>query len=166
MNSGFCSQIITVEGVRLHSRIGDDHDDQPVILRVSVGRRCLARGCAPAHAGMSTTISDMHGDSDTPAGYDGRALAEERRVLGRCAEDLAADGAQGRRRGCHAGRREEPGRAKVGEMAQMVATDVKATMQPDRCAFPPEEAPDAVIKQTLAMAARIHSARTQQGDTK
>jgi hypothetical protein len=112
---------------------------------------------ARAHAGMSTTIPDMRGDRDTLAGYDGRALAEERRVLGRCAVDLAADGAQGHRRGCRAGRREGPGRAKVGEMAQMVATDVKATMQPDRCAFLPEEAPDAVIKQTLAMAARIHS---------
>jgi pimeloyl-ACP methyl ester carboxylesterase len=47
--------------------------------------------------------------------------------------------------------------AKVGETVRMVAAHVEAAVQPDCGHFLPEEAPDAVIKQILAMAARTRS---------
>jgi hypothetical protein len=42
-------------------------------------------------------------------------------------------------------------------MVRMVATHVEATVQPDCGRFLPEEAPDVVTKQVLAMAARTRS---------
>jgi hypothetical protein len=59
MISGFCSLTIRVEGVRLHSRIGGDHGDQPVILwHGFLSTRYAWREVAPAlaHAGMSIMI--------------------------------------------------------------------------------------------------------------
>jgi pimeloyl-ACP methyl ester carboxylesterase len=47
--------------------------------------------------------------------------------------------------------------AKVGETVRVVASHVEAAVQPDCGHFLPEEAPDAVIKQILAIAARTRS---------
>jgi pimeloyl-ACP methyl ester carboxylesterase len=89
MISGFRSETITIEGVRLHYRIGGDPGGQPVILWHGFLSTSYAwREVAPAlaRAGMSVMIPDMrgYGDSDKPAGddgYDARALAEECRAL-------------------------------------------------------------------------------------
>jgi pimeloyl-ACP methyl ester carboxylesterase len=89
MISGFRSETITVEGGRLHYRIGGDPDGQPVILWhgfLSTGYAWREVAPALARAGMSVMILDMrgYGDSDKPAGDDGynaRALAEECRSL-------------------------------------------------------------------------------------
>lgn len=47
--------------------------------------------------------------------------------------------------------------AKVGEMVKMVATDVRAMTLPGCGHFMPEECPEAVIEQVLAMAKRVQA---------
>ncbi|HEY0204362.1 MAG TPA: alpha/beta hydrolase [Acetobacteraceae bacterium] len=85
----FRSEIVTVDGVRLHYWIGGDPAGQPVILWhgfLSTGYAWRHVAPALAQAGMAVLIPDMrgYGDSDKPSGtegYDARALAEECRAL-------------------------------------------------------------------------------------
>jgi pimeloyl-ACP methyl ester carboxylesterase len=77
MISGFRSNTVGIEGVRLHYWVGGDPDGQPDILW---------HGFLFVGAGLSVMVPDMRGcgDSDKPDGndgYDARALAEECRSL-------------------------------------------------------------------------------------
>jgi len=87
--SGFRSETIAVDGVRLHYWIGGDPGGQPVILwHGFLGSGYTWRRVAPmlADSGLSVLVPDMrgYGRSDKPGeidGYDARALAEECRSL-------------------------------------------------------------------------------------
>lgn len=87
--TGFRSAFVTVEGVRLHYRLGGDPQGPPVILWHGFLSTSYAwRDVAPAlaEAGMAVLVPDMRGfgDSDKPVGndgYDARSLAEECRAL-------------------------------------------------------------------------------------
>ena len=87
--SGFRSDTVTVDGVRLHYWVGGRPDGQPVILWhgfLSTGYAWREVAPALASAGLSVLVPDMrgYGDSDKPEGddgYDARALAEECRSL-------------------------------------------------------------------------------------
>jgi len=87
--SGFQSETVRVDGVRLHYWRGGDPNGAPVVLWHGFLSTAYAwRHVAPAlaAAGLSVIIPDMRGfgDSDKPAGdegYDARALAEEARAL-------------------------------------------------------------------------------------
>ena len=87
--SGFRSETVAVNGVRLHYWLGGDPDGQPVMLWhgfLSTGYAWRAVAPALAAAGMAVLVPDMRGfgDSDKPSGadgYDARALAEEGRAL-------------------------------------------------------------------------------------
>jgi pimeloyl-ACP methyl ester carboxylesterase len=87
--SGFRSDTVTMDGVRLHYWVGGQPDGQPVILWHGFLSTSYAwREVAPAlaSAGLSVLVPDMrgYGDSDKPEGddgYDARALAEECRSL-------------------------------------------------------------------------------------
>ena len=84
---GFRSETVTLDGVRLHYRIGGDPDGQPVVLihgflGTSYAWRDVATGLAAR--GLAVLVPDMrgYGDSDKPEGedgYDARALAGELR---------------------------------------------------------------------------------------
>ncbi|OLV16243.1 alpha/beta fold hydrolase [Deinococcus marmoris] len=86
---GFPSQTATVDGVRLHYRLGGNPSGAPVLLwhgflgTSYTWRKVMA---LLAEAGYAVLAPDMrgYGDSDKPAeteGYDGQALAEEFRTL-------------------------------------------------------------------------------------
>lgn len=87
--AGFRSEIVSINGVKLHALIGGNPDGQPVILWHGFLSTSHAwREVAPslADAGMAVLVPDMrgYGDSDKPpgvAGYDARALSEEMRAL-------------------------------------------------------------------------------------
>jgi pimeloyl-ACP methyl ester carboxylesterase len=87
--SGFRSEIVTVDGIRVHYWRGGDAGGRPVILWhgfLSTGYAWREVAPALAGAGLSVLIPDMrgYGDSDKPegnVGYDARALAEECRAL-------------------------------------------------------------------------------------
>lgn len=87
--AGFTSEFATVNGVRLHYRLGGDPAGPPLLLwHGFVGTSYIYRHVATAlaEAGCAVLVPDMrgYGDSDKPAGtegYDGRALAEEFRAL-------------------------------------------------------------------------------------
>jgi len=86
---GFRSAFATVDGVRLHYRIGGNSKGRPVILWHGFLSTSYAwRDVAPAlaQAGYAVLVPDMRGfgDSDKPtgnSGYDARSLAEECRSL-------------------------------------------------------------------------------------
>ena len=79
----------SVGGVRLHYLIGGNPNGPPVLLwHGFLSTCCEWRKVMPAltDAGLAVLVPDMrgYGDSDKPAGikgYDGRALAEEFRLL-------------------------------------------------------------------------------------
>jgi len=87
--AGYTSLTATVDGVRLHYRLGGDPDGPPVLLwHGFLGTSYTWRKVMPAlaDAGLAVLVPDMrgYGDSDKPAGtegYDARALAEEFRAL-------------------------------------------------------------------------------------
>lgn len=87
--TGFRSETVAVDGVRLHCWVGGDLGGQPVMLWhgfLSTGYAWRAVAPALAAAGLSVLVPDMRGfgDSDKPGGnegYDARALAEEGRAL-------------------------------------------------------------------------------------
>jgi pimeloyl-ACP methyl ester carboxylesterase len=87
--SGFRSDTVAVNGVRLHYWVGGNPDGKPVLLWhgfLSTGYAWHKVAPALAEAGLAVLIPDMRGfgDSDKPAGdngYDNRALAEEFRAL-------------------------------------------------------------------------------------
>ncbi len=87
--SGFLSETVSVDGMRLHYWLGGDPDGQPVVLWHGFLSTAYAwRGVAPAlaEAGFAVLVPDMrgYGDSDKPAGdegYDARSLCEEARAL-------------------------------------------------------------------------------------
>ena len=87
--SGFRSETVAVNAVRLHYWIGGDPNGQPVILFhgfLSTGYAWRDVAPALAEAGLAVLVPDMrgYGDSDKPdgdQGYDARALAEECRAL-------------------------------------------------------------------------------------
>ena len=87
--SGFRSETIILDGVRLHYWIGGDPAGVPVILMhgfLSTGYAWREVAPALAHEGLAVLVPDMrgYGDSDKPSGdegYDARALAEECRAL-------------------------------------------------------------------------------------
>jgi pimeloyl-ACP methyl ester carboxylesterase len=87
--SGFRSDTVTVDGIRLHYWVGGQPDGPPVILWhgfLSTGYAWREVAPALASAGLSVLVPDMrgYGDSDKPDGddgYDARALAEECRSL-------------------------------------------------------------------------------------
>jgi pimeloyl-ACP methyl ester carboxylesterase len=80
--SGFRSDTVTVDGVRLHYWVGGQPDGPPVILWhgfLSTGYAWREVAPALASAGLSVLVPDMrgYGDSDKPDGddgYDARAL--------------------------------------------------------------------------------------------
>jgi pimeloyl-ACP methyl ester carboxylesterase len=86
---GFQSEIVSVNGVRLHYWLGGDPKGQPVILWhgfLSTGYAWREVAPELARAGFAVLVPDMrgYGDSDKPRGnegYDARALAEEGRAL-------------------------------------------------------------------------------------
>ena len=88
---GFQSEIVTVNGVRLHYWSGGDPKGHPVMLWhgfLSTGYAWREVAPALARAGLAVLVPDMrgYGDSDKPKGnegYDARALAEEGRALAR-----------------------------------------------------------------------------------
>jgi pimeloyl-ACP methyl ester carboxylesterase len=87
--SGFRSETVGVDGVRLHYWMGGDPNGQPVILWhgfLSTGYAWRDVAPALAEAGLAVLVPDMrgYGDSDKPGGdegYDARALAKECRAL-------------------------------------------------------------------------------------
>jgi pimeloyl-ACP methyl ester carboxylesterase len=87
--SGFRSEFISLDGVRLHYWVGGDPDSQPVVLWhgfLATGYVWRLVAPALASAGLAVLIPDMrgYGDSDKPPGtdgYDARSLVEEARTL-------------------------------------------------------------------------------------
>jgi pimeloyl-ACP methyl ester carboxylesterase len=87
--SGFSSDVASLDGVRLHYRLGGDPNGPPVLLWhgfCATGYIYRNVASALAKSGCAVLVPDMrgYGDSDKPPGtdgYDGRSLAEEFRAL-------------------------------------------------------------------------------------